>query len=339
MKILKNTKRGLSLLLCAVLVLSTVTVGFGGTVASAAVPANANANGQFRVRADGTFTILQIADLHSFVGFDDGRIQVIKHAIQNADPDLIILTGDNILGAKTDGGADRKNLHGGTGSGSQEAAFDISLEALVKEFHDEEGNKIPFAMTFGNHDNQVSPSDANKYTFAVNKLGAVDYQNTDLGIGTGKIDVYDANGSSVVDTVLIVNSGAKDSDRTDDKTPGYGKPGYAVDGTHNDTMYTNIVSYVNGVTSSGSKVIAFQHIPLQEFYLAEGILEKTSSGGKAAYYTNNSQISGNYKAASGTLGEYKDGSETYVGTGILRGYSTSKKTVTIGDVTFPTSYE
>ena len=36
MKILKNTKRGLSLLLCAVLVLSTVTVGFGGLVASAA---------------------------------------------------------------------------------------------------------------------------------------------------------------------------------------------------------------------------------------------------------------------------------------------------------------
>ncbi len=39
------------------------------------------------------------------------------------------------------------------------------------------------------------------------------------------------------------------------------------------------------------------------------------------------------------LGEYEEGKETYVATGVLRAYSTAKKTVTIGDQVFSTSYD
>ena len=49
-----------------------------------------------RFRDDGTFRILQVSDIQDGPHVNEDTLQLIGDAVREADPDLVVLTGDQI---------------------------------------------------------------------------------------------------------------------------------------------------------------------------------------------------------------------------------------------------
>ena len=306
---------GLSLLLlCGIAGLAPLLSLRG---ASAGAP-----EGLLRVRADGTFRILQIADLQDHYTPKDGdlgevniyfrEINTIRLAIARVQPDLIVLTGDNIFGAK------------GTLSDGM-TVFEYTVKKVTELFGD-----IPFIVTFGNHDEESNSRDtagADRLSEAeqlaiYERYGALPLQtditpgdtseNATAKYGTGYVDIYDAAGRTVVQRVILVNSGAYDGSR---KPAQYGRTGVnAVSYTDEYNDYEKVVAAVERWTAAPEiKCIAFQHIPLQEIYYGDAdetrLLVNSDDGQRAPNTCAGSGISGKYAAspANPTLtGKYNE---------------------------------
>ena len=85
-------------------------------------------------REDGTFRIMQISDLQDFFFMRAPTKKLLKAALDTCDPDIIVLTGDNISSTSLTMGS---------------AAMAISQFMLVIQRYN-----IPVVMTFGNHDDE-----------------------------------------------------------------------------------------------------------------------------------------------------------------------------------------
>ena len=313
----KWLKRSLSSLLVFAMVFTTCFfAGMGIT----AFKSKAAYSGTLKVDENGNFTILQIADVQGCYPLPDQWINTIRLAVSTAEPDLIVMTGDNVV------------------SNEQSEGIWNTLDQIVDEFYyvDSNGDKvlIPFTFTFGNHDTESNghnwiSQDYYKYclngtydngdknrTVAKGKKGYyadnqdfsgytnfVDYDKSSqisglTTMGTGYIDIYSNDGSTVVERVILLNSG------TYDDNGGYGKPGYNTKAGYNgatqynnDAAYNGIVAAVNSWTSDPNiKCIGFQRIPFREFY--KGDSASTSILTRSATQTNAS-----YLKAYGAIGD------------------------------------
>ena len=281
----KLGKRMLSVLMSIAMMISVIVPALTVIDFTAAA-----ADGKLTVNSDGSFRVLQVPDIQTKSPLPEDTVTMIETAIAKYNPNLIVMTGDNVVGCVND----------------QE--FRNTADEIVSLFKDESGNTIPFAVTFGNHDyegNNVSDASGwtttygshtikRMYDYFVNNCGAIDFDCNITpvdDVATGYIDVYDQAGSKVVRRIIIINSA------TYDDNGGYGKAGYNQtngSGTYTDDVcYNSIVSNVNSWTSDSSiTCLAFQHIPLREFYTS-GILTQSSSG-LSAVTTGDSSISGSY---------------------------------------------
>ena len=305
-------KKWFSILLCGILLLSTVCF-----VASAAAE---ETEAKLHVRTDGTFRILQIADLQDYYRPQDGsmsavnvyfrEINTIRLAIGRVQPDLIVLTGDNIQNA-------RGTLTDGT------TVFEYSVRKITESFGD-----IPFVVTFGNHDQEGNSRDkggsdrlSQAEPLAIyERYGALQLtndivpgdtsENATAKYGTGYVDIYDAAGDTVVQRVILINSGAYDAKRSPSQ---YGRTGVnAVTYVDEYDDYAKVVSAVDRWTADPAiKCIAFQHIPLQELYGGDSaetrLLVNSDTGYDAPNTCAGSGISGKYAASAANptlIGEY-----------------------------------
>ena len=308
---MKKSKRFLSVLLSLLMVLSCFVFAPEMMIKSEAAENMNSADGLLHLNSSGTFKILQLADLHSFPGFEENKMLAIRAAIKDTTPDLIVLTGDNVTGDNTRGG-----VAGGTGSESVDSMYYAAMKELTDEFHDQDGNKIPFVITFGNHDHEAASgtsnynSDQKMYDLAL-ELGALDFDNPTIGdVATGTIPIYGKIGTSkadeIVNKVIIVNSGNFINNGGTVNRSIYGRAGANEDGTDNETRYLQVCEYVSNEIDADPDVpvIAFQHIPLQEFYFS-GII--SAGGSIKSMETANSAISGNYqKGSKAQGGDYKE---------------------------------
>ena len=275
-----------------------------------------------RVHADGTFRILQIADLQDCYIPKDGNlsevnvlfreINTVLLAIGRVQPDLIVLTGDNIQNAK------------GTMTDST-TAFEYSVRKITACFGD-----IPFIVAFGNHDQESNSRDKGgsdrlseaEQAAIYEKYGALPLQsdivpgdtseNATAKYGTGYVDIYDAAGETVVQRVILINSGTYDVSRNPSQ---YGRTGVnAVSYTDEYDDYAKVVAAVERWTADPAiKCVAFQHIPLQEIYYGDAdetsLLVHSENGQKSPNTCEGSGISGKYAASSANptlTGEYNE---------------------------------
>ena len=313
-------RRAVSILMC----FSVLTVLVFAVPLPAVLSASAQKGAEkLRVHDDGSFRILQIADLQDYTvpaGENRSAVNVyfremntITLAIAHERPDLIVLTGDNIYGAKG-------TLENGM------TAFEYTVKKITDSF-----NGIPFIVTFGNHDEESNSRDsAGSDTLSEAQQAEIFAQygalaltndivpgdtgeNATAKYGTGYVDVYDAAGRTVVQRVILINSGTYDAKRRNPAQ--YGRTGvnaasYADE--YND--YAKVVSAVDRWTSDRAvKCIAFQHIPLQEVFCGDsaetGMLVRSSSGLRSPATYSGSGISGNYAASAENTtltGEYNE---------------------------------
>ncbi len=207
---------------------------------------------KLKFNSDGKFKIMQIADIQETSQVSPDTLRLLSLAAEKEKPDLIVLTGDQIYG-----------IHPSFYKKDRERAAENTIKTISAVFND---RKIPFAVTYGNHDNQAGLS---------NKQMADIYDSFDFSVhtepaeendpGTFRIPLYDAenhvfdiylfdsNGQTITGEYLPVSEKQLDWFRTErEKAMENGE-------------YTNS--------------IVFQHIPVPEFF---DVLKKVSFFTKGA---------------------------------------------------------
>ncbi|MQL90975.1 hypothetical protein Taro_023578 [Colocasia esculenta] len=189
------------LLLLEMVILSKLMAGNGG------VPrVKTAAHLPLRFRPDGTFKILQVADMHygegwttrckdvlpsQFAGCSDlNTTRFLRRMIGAEEPDLIVFSGDNIFGPSTSDAA--KSLS---------EAFGPAIES-----------KLPWAAILGNHDQESTMSRAEVMTF----ISLMDYSVSEVnppnlngdhasidGFGNYNLVVHGASGSELATSSVL----------------------------------------------------------------------------------------------------------------------------------------
>lgn len=217
------------------------------------------------------FKILQITDIHLGIESDlEKQLNVVKSYIQEANPDLIILTGDNFM------------------YGSKEI-----VKNLIKTLNDEcralteKNNRLTkFAITFGNHDNQgdypryfinevvLSYTTNDGDEIKDNKYAAfIDYEDDDLyGLTNYYIDLVDDREKSLdtVDVKYRIHI-------IDSNTDHFTGIKYQYDVIHTEQLEHAINIYNHATKDKDYIGLAFFHIPFEEFQFANEQYQNTNN--------------------------------------------------------------
>ena len=207
---------------------------------------------------EGKFRILNFSDLQDDILLSNLTVEFVKQSVQKYQPDLIVLTGDNIAGYIC----------------ATQSASERAIRNFMEVF---EELGVPVAIVFGNHDDegnalskeeQMEIYDDYSVTLAIDEA---DYGYDLSGVGTYYVPVYENASSDKVKFVAwMFDTG---SDDAVEETDNY-------DHVHEDQIAwyeaeSARLNRENGETVYG---IAFQHVVVNEIYNAFTEVEKGTSG-------------------------------------------------------------
>ena len=229
------------------------------------------------------FKILQITDLHLGIESDLAKqLEVLKNSINEAKPDLIILTGDNFMYAN-------------------KSIVNLLVETLNEECKALTAQKetlTKFAITFGNHDGQgdypryyINEVIASYTTTDGNEISDgkyasyVDFEDDKLyGLANYYIDLVDKENSDdvkyrihIIDSNTYKNNGIK----------------YKYDVIHKEQLLHAQNIYQNATDDKDYIGLAFFHIPFEEYgeayeqFLQNGEGQGIYNEGVLSPYENN----------------------------------------------------
>ncbi|WP_087974925.1 metallophosphoesterase family protein [Oceanobacillus rekensis] len=200
-------------------------------------------------REDGTFTIVQLTDLH--IGSiphhedDDKTFALIDKAFEKLDADLVVITGDLIWS---------------DGVPNADKVFKELLQRI--NYHD-----IPVAITYGNHDSEdeFTRTDLRKMESVLDHF--IEKKNTFIvdDRESYTIEIYDPFGETIKNVLYVIDSGA-------DAPLPIGN----YDWVHPEQVnwFREVSKKYKNIDARQSDLI-FMHIPLPEYWQAS---QSISSG-------------------------------------------------------------
>ncbi len=239
---------------------------------------------------NGKFRIMQVSDPQDLQFVRPTMVRMLNNAYDKYKPDLILLTGDNILGnhlcdARIGTRLAIKDLEG------EREAMRIAIDKVIAPI---EERKIPFAMIYGNHDDRNSftkEEQADMYRAYSCNLGL---DGTDSGdCDTYNLPIYSEDGNSVKFNIWMLDSAWYD--REQDKCFEQVKP-QAIEWYKRKSAQLKEENNGQIVPS-----LMFQHIPMLE------ILELVEECEKSSYGAVKGPEGKYYKLkpnACGVMGEY-----------------------------------
>ncbi len=259
------TKKTLCLLLCALTALLSACPAF------AAGPGEGQA---LHAREDGSFRILLIADTQDTDTPQELTLALLNAELSAADVDLVILLGDVIYGP--DVGADRAKV---------EAAIRAIVEPIAAK-------GLPFAVAFGNHDDQECLSKEEQLAVYRSFPGCLN-EDPDLpGVGNTCLPIY-ASGAAAPSVLLwIMDSGTY----AEEEIGGYGY----VKEEQNQW-------FRDGVAACGAErpvSYVFQHIPVPQVFT---LVEPAKPFAKGAFCTFGNPFGDWYAEKPGAVREGRFG--------------------------------
>lgn len=214
------------------------------------LPASASAqsaDGKLRFDENGEFRIMQIADIQDGTIITPATQKFIKEAVASADPDLVVLTGDNISAGGSTVGIREVDL----------ALVESAIENFMSVF-EEAG--VSVAVVFGNHDAEQLITKEEQLAFyqKYSNCLAYDADEAIYGCGTYNLPIY----SSADAEKISYNLWMFDSNMYDEVNGGY-------DYVHQDQVdwyvnKSNELKAQNGGEAVPSMM--FQHIIVNEIY-------------------------------------------------------------------------
>ena len=224
------------------------------SVPLSAYAVTASADKQLQFGDDGKFTILQVSDIQDGADLMSISKDLITAAVEKVNPDLVVLTGDNIAGYRA-----------GT-----KALAKAAICAFMDIF---EERSIPVAMVYGNHDDE-NTSATKEYQMSIYEQYScfVGCEGEDLaGCGNYNLPILSSDGTKTAFNLWMIDSLAY-NDEND--LGGYGCP-------HKDQIdwyvrTSNALTQANGGEKVNSMV--FQHIVVPEIYDALKEVNKDTEG-------------------------------------------------------------
>ncbi|MFC7618978.1 metallophosphoesterase family protein [Microlunatus sp. GCM10028923] len=235
-------------------------IGIGGAAAAVglgaaamnAIPAQAQPQGArpLSFGKDGSFTIVQFNDTQDDEQIDRRTIELMEKTLDSVKPDLVIMNGDNITGGCEDALAMRQAMN------------NVVLPM--------ESRKIPWAVTFGNHDEDSTPDTGldepdmlafyRSYAHNLNRPGPDDV----TGTGNMNLIINGSSGRRPAFNLFLLDSGRY----APEKIAGQDFEGYPtwdwlrMNQVHWYTETSRRVEREAGRTVPG---LMFIHIPLWEY--------------------------------------------------------------------------
>ena len=183
---MNKTKKILSIVLSVLMMLSCASL-----LASAADTDTALQFGD-----DGKFTILQFADIQDGYPLMTITKKLLKDTVDMVQPDLIVLTGDNISGGST--------------------TTKVITRAAINEFMSIfEKAGIPTAAVFGNHDDESALADKDFQMSVYESYDCfVGYNEGDSlpGVGTYNLPIMSSDGERIAFNIWMTDSGTYNSE-------------------------------------------------------------------------------------------------------------------------------
>ncbi len=262
-------KKIISLLLAVTLMLTTFVLS-----ASAA-----NEDKALKFNADGTFKIIQVADLQDNTNPVKKTAEYLREIAEDAKPDLFILTGDNIS----------DSVARGFTKAHSEKKVRKAIDGFMSVF---EEIGVPVAIVFGNHDAEglVSKEEQMAIYQEYDCCIAIDEGESLYGCGTYNLPIYSSNGKKIAYNLWLF-----DSNMYDDVNGGY-------DYVHEDQIQWYVDTSNELKAQNGGKPVpsmAFQHIIINEIFDALTETEKQ----KGAVKDDNGKYFVLPEGAKGTLRE------------------------------------
>lgn len=254
-----KTRKSISFMLALTLVFTVVL--------SLYIPATAQFDGKLRFNADGKFKILVFADCQDDDSPYQKMIDLMSDALDNEKPDVVVFTGDNVVV-------------------SSESKFRTGAQKIIQPLIE---RGIPYAYTFGNHDDEYGVSKEFMHS-VYSSLGyclTYDAKPSLNGFGNCNIPVYSSTGDEIAFNLWMIDSLT------------YADGGY--DHVREDQLQWYKETSIALEQQAGHKVnsIMFQHIAMPEIY---NLLTESSTGAKIYLGKKYSQnLNSN---ATGYLGEF-----------------------------------
>lgn len=222
------------------------------------LPASASsqsADGKLQFNSDGEFRIMQIADIQDGTFLTPATKQFLEDAVIAAEPDLIVLTGDNISAGSATVGIKAIDL----------VLVESAIDNYMSIFNE---IGVPVAVVFGNHDAEelVSKEEQMAIYQKYDNCVAIDEGDALYGCGTYNLPIYSSEDAEKI----AYNLWMFDSNMYDEENGGY-------DYVHQDQIdwYVNKSNELKA--QNGGEVVPsmmFQHIIVNEIY--DALLEVTA---------------------------------------------------------------
>lgn len=221
---------------------------------------------RMKFREDGTFHILQFADIQEIPDVSEDTLLLMNAALERAKPDLVVLTGDQLKGAS------RRFSRKGE-------RVEETIRRIMKPVTD---RKIPFAVTFGNHDLECGLQNDEQMEIYRSLPGCVDWLNRrgqeihhGTKEGTFAIGIRSSDETKTAMAVYLFDTGGTLPQGGYQPLP----PGdlFWYKGVR-DTF-----AQENGGPVPG---IVFQHIPLPEYYRLLKRVDRKTMGAVRTYRTH-----------------------------------------------------
>lgn len=231
-------KKIISVVLCVLMLATTLCFGVSAE----------KDFGKLQFNDDGSFKILQVADLQDNMQLNGAVKAFLEEAIINEQPDLVVLTGDNISG-----GSCRTDISKALDTRRCEKAIDQFM-SIFEEY------QVPVAAVFGNHDNEnaLSKEDLFDIYESYDCFIGTDEGEALYGCGTYNLPIYSSKDADK----MMYNLWMFDSNTYDEELGGY-------DYVHDDQVEwyvnkSNELKAANGGVAVPS--MAFQHIVVKEIF-------------------------------------------------------------------------
>lgn len=241
-----------------------------------------------KFRPDGHFTILQVSDPQDLHFVRRAMFQMLNRAYDRVQPDLIVFTGDNVLGNHL-GDA---RFGQGQSAVSHDAILHRMKKAIRHLLRPVERRSIPFAYVLGNHDdmNLLSRREIAEIYAESPCLAGWNADNPDLEPDTYRLPIQSSDGSRTACCLWMFNSAGCDEK---------GTPMYTAVSAESVRWFEETSAQMRaengGVPVPG---LAFQHIPLPE---ALELLEETNAGDPEAIERHGRFLRLNRDRVSGQL--------------------------------------
>ena len=164
---------------------------------------------KIKFRPDGTLTILQVSDAQDMHIVRPEMVRMLNEIYDNEQPDLVVFTGDNILGNHIDdmlvgSRHPRRSRH------FTERRIRIALRHILEPL---ELRDIPFTMTYGNHDDRNAFSQREQAEFWKEYSDFFGLADDDrVPCDTFFVPIYSADGAHIVYGIYMMDSAGKGDD-------------------------------------------------------------------------------------------------------------------------------